>query len=266
MSPGTIGVTPGIHLTPDLVLTSSSTNLISFSPQKQQLPPTPPISTELFASVPQRHGFTPELPDTGFPRPRAELASHQQSEWINIPIGQRRQTPRSARASPRAWGSTTLTPIAASPRESPIRETRPEAGPCSQIDASDVSDPMRQVITADGVVLGANLDRYSNGLEIARSLDQQRRGSTENVGTDHVMSFMQYGGSEGGNGLGIRGAGSGSTSRGRTDIERSDMDRPVVGGEDVEGDVPPAYEAHDDPLQPEIKSPSGRMGMSPRGL
>jgi hypothetical protein len=32
------------------------------------------------ASVPPRQGFTPELPDTGFHRLRAELASHSQSE------------------------------------------------------------------------------------------------------------------------------------------------------------------------------------------
>ncbi|KAJ5336840.1 uncharacterized protein N7506_004862 [Penicillium brevicompactum] len=264
VSPSNTGVTSGIHLTPNLVLTSSSTNLISFSPQKHQLPPTPQLSTELFASVPRRQHSTPELPDTGFPRPRAELASNQQSEWINIPINQRRQTPIRTRIGPRAWESPALTPIAASPRESPIRETRVDAGHTrSQSDGCNAPEP-RQVITADGVVLGANLDRYSNGLEIARSLDQHRGGGTEHAGTDHVMSFMHFGGSEGGVGLSLRGPSGGSTSR---DRERSDMDRTVVGDlEDVEGDVPPAYEANDGSLQPEIKSPSGRMEMSLRGV
>lgn len=113
-------------------------------------------------------------------------------------------------------------------------------------------------------MLGANLDRYSNGLEIARSLDQRRGGGTEHVGTDHVMSFMQFGGSEGGDGLGLRGLSGGSTSQ---DRERSNMDRTVVSDlEDVQGDVPPAYEANEGSLQPEIKSPSGRMEMSLRGV
>ncbi|CAG8100454.1 unnamed protein product [Penicillium salamii] len=269
-SPISTEARPGVHLTPNLVLTSSSTNLISLSPQKNQVPPALPLSTELYASVPNRQDFTPELQDTGFARLRAKLASSPQSEWINVPISQRlRQNPIRLRTAPRAWESPSLTPIAASPRGSPVREPRQRQGHTrSQSETRDAVGTMGRVVTADGVVLGA-LDRYSNELEIGRSLDQERR-SAERSDADHVMSFMQYGRSEEGVGapVGARARSvddlGGESSTGKR-ISRTEQTVPDGDVPDEE-DIPPAYEANEGSLQPEIKSPSGRMEMSLRGV
>lgn len=128
---------------------------------------------------------------------------------------------------------------------------------------------MGRVVTADGVVLGANLDRYSNGLEIGRSLDQERRNA-EGSGSDHVMSFMQYGRSEEGVGapVGARARSvddlGGESSTGKR-VSRTEQTVPDGDVPDEE-DIPPAYEANESSLQPEIKSPSGRMEMSLRGV
>jgi len=264
---------PSVLLTPDLVLNSSSTNLISHSPRKMPIPPTPPLSSELYASVPPRQGFTPELQDTGFYRLRAELASHSQSELINVPMDQRRcqQNPIRTRAGPRAWESPSLTPIAASPRASPVREDSGNGHSRSYSDGHRSSNPMGRVITSEGVVLGANLDRYSNGLEIGRSLAQERGRSVErgDADQDHVMSFMQYGGAT--DGLGIIGARTSNDDRGRDgSVDRlRRRARETILEDDiaaVEGDVPPAYGAEERSVGPDIKSPSGRMGMSSRGI
>lgn len=48
---------------------------------------------ELPATFAGHSGTTPELPDTGFYRPRAELATHSQSELINVPFSQRSRSP-----------------------------------------------------------------------------------------------------------------------------------------------------------------------------
>ncbi|CAG7962397.1 unnamed protein product [Penicillium salamii] len=270
-SPISTETRPGVHLTPNLVLTSSSTNLISPSPQKNQVPPALPLSTELYASVPNGQDFTPELQDTGFARQRAELASNPQSEWINIPISERlRQNPIRLKTAPRVWESPSLTPIAASPRESPVRESRQRQGHTrSQSETRGPVGTMGRVVTADGVVLGANLDRYSNGLEIGRSLDQERR-SAEGSDSDHVMSFMQYGRSEEGVGapVGARARSvddlGGESSTGKR-VSRTEQTVPDGDVPDEE-DIPPAYEANESSLHPEIKSPSGRMEMSLRGV
>lgn len=133
-------------------------------------------------------------------------------------------------------------------------------------------------VTAEGVVLGANLDRYSNGMEIRESQAQGERGRTaERGGADHVMSFMQYSGKPEdrglGNGLGIAISdhssnpqvcgNSASRSRPRP-VERSLEDD--IAAAEGDADVPPAYEAEEGALGREIKSPSGTMGMSPRGV
>jgi hypothetical protein len=125
-----------------------------------------------------------------------------------------------------------------------------------------------RVVTSEGIVLGANLDRYSNGLEIGDALVRERGRSAEREpDRDHVLSFMQYGeGSRGGSdGLGIRGA---------LPLDDNDVmrDRGVDGlghGADeviLDVDIPPAYETNERPVQPEIQSPARRMGMSLRGV
>ncbi|KGO37210.1 hypothetical protein PEX1_061060 [Penicillium expansum] len=269
-------------LTPDLALGSSSTSLVSYSPHKTPpVPPTQPHSNELFASVPPRQGFTPELPDTGFHRLRAELASHSQSELINVPIDQRQrqQNHTKSRNSPRVWESPVLAPIASS-RANSTRKADNGSGH-SHSNSSGGSPGRNQAgrfVTAEGVVLGANLDRYSNGMEIRESQARGERGRTaERGGADHVMSFMQYSGKPEdrglGNGLGIAISdhssnpqvcgNSASRSRPRP-VERSLEDD--IAAAEGDADVPPAYEAEEGALGREIKSPSGTMGMSPRGV
>lgn len=127
-----------------------------------------------------------------------------------------------------------------------------------------------RVVTAEGVVLGANLDRYSNGMEIGESGSQalgERGRTAERGGTDHVMSFMQYAGDRGGTGLGIETGGitsnpQGGGSSASRPAQRS-LEDDIVAAEGH--DVPPAYEAAQGAPGHDIKSPSGRMGMSPRG-
>ncbi|CAG7918707.1 unnamed protein product [Penicillium olsonii] len=216
-----------LHLTPTLVLTPSPTTLIPFSPQKNQLPP-----------------LLTELQDTGRPRLWAELPSSPQSEWINIPRTQRAWN-AALRTGPRAWELPNLTPITASPRESPVREGgRGHAGQSGSGSGSGSGVGVRRV--PDGVVLGANLDRYSNGLEIGLDRGVEAEG-------DHVMSFMQF----------DRSGGVGRISSDLGGIESGSGAERVL--DEIGEDVPPAYEAGEGSLQPEIKSPSGRMGMSPRG-
>ncbi|KAJ5857408.1 hypothetical protein N7455_008302 [Penicillium solitum] len=268
-------------LTPDLALGSSSLSFISHSHHKSPLvPPTKPHPSELIASVPPRQGFTPELPDTCFHRLRAELASYSQSELINVPIEQRQrqQNNTKSRTSPRAWESPALAPIPSS-RASSARGTGNGSGHSHS--NSNGSSPGRnqagRVITAEGVVLGANLDRYSNGMEIGDSQAQGERGRRAERGeTDHVMSFMQYAGRPEdrgvGNGLGI--TTSDHTSNPQTRGSSASRLRPRPAERSLEDDivaaegnidVPPAYEAEEGAPGHEVKTPSGRMSMSPRG-
>lgn len=278
VSPFTTDNTRGsIILTPDLALGSSSTSLISYSPHKTSpVPPTKPHSNELIASVPSRQAFTPELPDTCFHRLRAELASHSQSELINVPMEQRQrqQNHTKSRASLRAWESPALVSIPSS-RASSARGTGNGSGH-SHSNSNGSSTGRNQagrVITAEGIVLGANLDRYSNGIEIGDSQAQGERGrKAERGGTDHVMSFMQYAGRPEdrglGNGLGITTSGHTSNLQGRGSSAPRPAERSLeddIAAAEGNVDVPPAYEAEEGAPRHEIKSPSGRMGMSPTG-
>jgi hypothetical protein len=176
----------------------------------------------------------------------------------------RRHDPIKTRVGPRAWESPALVPIAASPRASPVRENSGNEHSHTYSGCHAWSNPT--VVTSEGVVLGATLDRYSNGLEIGRTLASESNRTAERVDADHVMSFMQYGGrSKAGkagavDGLGISGA---CTLNGDQDgiVDRlRHRAEPVVNDDIVsEGDAPPAYEAKESPVGPEIKSPSGRM-------
>ena len=114
-------------------------------------------------------------------------------------------------------------------------------------------------------------------MEIGDSQAQGERGRKAERGeTDHVMSFMQYAGrpEDRGleNGLGIttsdhtsnlRGRGGGASRSRPRPVERSLEDDIAAAEGNI--DVPPAYEAEEGAPGPEIKSPSGRMGISPRG-
>ena len=56
----------------------------------------------------------------------------------------------------------------------------------------------RRVVTRDGVVMGANLDRYSTVRDPERGEMEMVMGKQGDgdAGRDHVMSFMTFGGSE----------------------------------------------------------------------
>ncbi|KAJ5124433.1 uncharacterized protein N7515_008258 [Penicillium bovifimosum] len=276
-SPFTNSTRPNTLLSPDLTLSNSSTTNLSThsSPSKKPLiPPTPPHTNELFASVPPRQGFTPELPDTGFYRVRAELASHAPSELINLPMERRRQQNIiKNRPGPRSWESPALTPNSQTSQSPPlsIGNSTSTAHSRSQSDSTQPNSQSGRVVTAEGVVLGANLDRYSTGLEIGERVREEREAGGRERGPEHVMSFMQYAERPERDGLGIAmggqnsggSAGEESVSRvRRRPVERSLQDEIVA--VEGEGDVPPAYEAEEGGSG-DLKSPSGRMGMSMRG-
>ncbi|XHG09464.1 hypothetical protein AWENTII_012520 [Aspergillus wentii] len=138
---------------------------------KSTVPLIPSVSTtssadsiQLTTSIPPKRTFTPELPDTGFYRQRAELASYSQSELINIPLDQRQ------RIKPVEQHQKSIT--------TPPRTT---------------STP--PIVTSDGAVLGANLDQITPAYDSI----YPEKGGGETL--SHVMSFMHYGsGSESGRG------------------------------------------------------------------
>lgn len=114
-------------------------------------------------------------------------------------------------------------------------------------------------------------------MEIGESQAQGERGRrAERDETDHVMSFMQYAGRPEdrglGNGLGITTSDHTSNLQARRSSASRSRPRPAERSleEDIvaaEGniDLPPAYEAEEGAPGHEIKSPSGRMSMTPRG-
>ncbi|KAJ5306419.1 hypothetical protein PENANT_c017G10345 [Penicillium antarcticum] len=262
---------------------SSSTNLVSHplrlkSSSTTSIPPMP---------LPHRQGFspTPELPDTSFYRLCHELASHSQSGLINGPIDQRcRNRTGNGNGSPRgmamrAWESTSSIPLTyTSTSEGTSQsqsQTQSQSGSRS-VGGSLIRQPAGQIITADGIVLGANLDRYSSGMEIGRSTGRGRDvgGSCH----EHVMSFMHYGsGGGGGNGGGRaeRGIQMLDTVHGDERVHSPSSEElrcqdatAVLDGlkvlEDDDGDVPPAYDGRDGFTDADIKSLAGMMEMGVR--
>ncbi|KAJ5766628.1 uncharacterized protein N7511_004244 [Penicillium nucicola] len=270
---------------------SSSTNLIPNPLRLKSSTNSPiPFSAELAAQVPMplphRQGFTstPELPDTSLYRLRCELASHSQSELINVPIDQRwRQTGpsnvnstgnRGGKGMPRARESTSSIPLAytsGGATHDPSYLGRGSgsgngSGTKSENEGgSPIRQPVGRVITADGVVLGANLDRYSSGMEIGRALERGRDVGPEC--DDHVMSFMHYGNGNGArvggeiemretvHGRGRLDGGSREGLRSQTVIAALEDDIQVDGAADE--DVPPAYDERDGAADPDIKPLTG---------
>jgi hypothetical protein len=125
----------------------------------------------------------------------------------------------------------------------------------------------RRVITRDGVVLVANLDRYSTVRDPERAGKGKR--SVGDPGQEHVMSFMTFGGSthEIGrrsgsspgrvNGSVSNGGESGSATRLKPETE---IVLEMVGASPV-GEALPAYEAGGVSLKGDDKSPAGTMGL-----
>ncbi|KAJ5114869.1 hypothetical protein NUU61_000628 [Penicillium alfredii] len=180
------------------------------------LPPIIPTSSEVFASIPSRVGLTPELPDTGFYRQRAELAPHSQSELINVPLDQRRRRNPLRRHSKLAgdeekrkkkekFSSSSSSSTSSRSRDSPaIPSSVASPSSCSISSANSpglaTRHTARRVVTADGVVLGANLDFFPGGPHSvfesqcqSQEQGQSRKTKNSECGSkNHVMSFMHY--------------------------------------------------------------------------
>ncbi|KAJ6026996.1 hypothetical protein N7499_005101 [Penicillium canescens] len=185
-------------------------------------------------------------------------------------------------AIPRAWESASSIPLA-------YTRGGTSQSPGQSGSKNGNGSPVRQhagrVITADGVVLGANLDRYFSEMEVGRSSD---RGRTVGKGSDeHVMSFMHYengrraeraerGGGGLGDGRGIEmwdtahelrmvnsASREGQRSQDATAILEDDL-RTLDCDGDGDGDVPPAYDGKDASSELDIKPPAGGMEISVR--
>ncbi|KAJ5910114.1 hypothetical protein N7504_004757 [Penicillium tannophilum] len=185
----------------------------------------PAIPTaELLATVPKRPGYTPELPDTMARRTRAELPSDSQRDLINVPLNQRQglmMYQRSGIANLLPRDSLELSSTSSSPK---INNNSPNSGSKSVAGLSPPNRSMsprlmarntaRRVLTEEGVVMGANLDRYSGDprvedtdlfTEELNGIDNGNRNGNENSDADttkgkenswqsqdHVMSFMNF--------------------------------------------------------------------------
>ncbi|KAJ5153028.1 uncharacterized protein N7482_009506 [Penicillium canariense] len=141
---------------------------------------------KLKGSIPHGAEYAAELSDTGFYRQRAELAAHNQSELINVPLNQRRRkSPYIPRNAPYSWGS--------SPSSSGSSSSSPRSAVINNGRLPLVSrNNARRVVTRDGVVMGANLDRYST----VHDTDHGEKGKKNDKPQEHVMSFMTFGGTE----------------------------------------------------------------------
>ncbi|KAJ5594423.1 uncharacterized protein N7459_000631 [Penicillium hispanicum] len=250
-----------------LITMNSGNPALSTTRDLPNRPPMNPSSGEIFPSVPRRPGYIPELSDTGFWRQRAELASHSQSELINKPLEQRRRQnlhhqhrhpPRHHKPG-RSWDSSSSSSTAAN-SVIPSPSSATSVGNMSpRLMARNTA---RQVVTADGVVLGANLDRFSGGKDKDEE-DQDRdrvKGKRRSQDPEnHVMSFMTYQGDlEMKDRAGDRqreGAGVSRAVPALTVLEEAPFT--------PSSDVPPAYESGDArfSFERDEKSPSGTMGM-----
>ncbi|RJE23041.1 hypothetical protein PHISCL_04606, partial [Aspergillus sclerotialis] len=159
------------------------------------LPPIPP-TVELLASTPAQgteqatshaDNPTPELSDTGFYRQRAELATHSQSELINIPIDQRRNKDRASGIPVRVKGADTAQVW---PRHEYVHGDDDEKKSSTAL--TDLS-PSPPIITRDGAVLRSNFDDGGDESMSTPERDSRVRGRIScGEGRRHVMSFMQY--------------------------------------------------------------------------
>ncbi|KAJ5624304.1 hypothetical protein N7510_000613 [Penicillium lagena] len=168
-------------------------------------------SSKDLASPPQIHpitttttrtslmGITAELSDTGFWRTYCELPHNPQRELINLSLSQRRRRAvqqqfqqslsRHQLSTLQNWGF--LSSTGSSPRSS-SQDCLANAPPLPA---------QRQIVTKEGVVLGANMNRYSTAFEFTSSpvdtanekgKEIQQQCAAHDRDHDHVMSFMQY--------------------------------------------------------------------------
>ncbi|KAJ5538078.1 hypothetical protein N7494_007557 [Penicillium frequentans] len=182
------------------------------------------LTAELLATIPKRPGYTPELPDTMARRMRAELPSDSQRDLINVPLNQRQglmiyQRGGIANLLPRdslELSSTSLSPK--NTNSSPNSGSSSVAGHFPPIRSMSprlmVRNTARKIVTEEGVVMGANLDRYSGdprvedtelSIEEMNGIDNGNRNRNEDSDADatkvkenlwqsqdHVLSFMNF--------------------------------------------------------------------------
>ncbi|CEJ56966.1 hypothetical protein PMG11_05677 [Penicillium brasilianum] len=241
------------------VLTTSSGGFVRLPPLRMPSPlPMPPPPNEKPGSISEAESQTAELSDTGFYRQRAELAGHSQSELINIPP-ERRQRNKSplaqAQNAGRSWESSPS--LNSGSRDSSPRSAVDKNGSSSLTSRTTA----RRVVTRSGVVMGANLDRYSTG----RDLEHAERGKKSDSGQEHVMSFMTFGGNEfemvqrrGSSPGQVNGSVSiaGGNVRGQSLV--SEVVPQEVGASPI-GEAPPAYAAGGVSPRQDEKSPSGTI-------
>lgn len=195
-----------------------------------------------------------ELSDTGFYRQRAELSANPSRELINVP------TERKRRKSP-------LAQVGSSCASSPSSSSSNGGSPRSAVDKNGSSalttrQTARRVVTRDGVVMGANLDRYSTVRDPERGkMGEMGKLGDGHVERDHVMSFMTFGGSEvetvrrdEGNSLGTGNMVTRAVPQSQTRTLEGAGASPV-------GEAPPAYEAAGVSPKQDDKSPLGTMGL-----
>lgn len=156
---------------------NSSTHLSLFPGVNRSTPPTPRMSPNKIFAVPEEYTSTPELPDTSFRR-RAELASYSQSELINMPHDQRRPPNTPLPPHNHKPGSLSLDSSSSRISNLPPYTDNPVLS----------REAARRVITTDGVVLGANLDRYSVPIVYKPEPEDKKPSESDS----HVMSFMNY--------------------------------------------------------------------------
>lgn len=192
---------PGITLSSLQSSHDSGTRLLALSPPSSTDPNNssnknpnfllPPITStaELLATVPTRTDSTPELSDTGFYRQRAELATHSQSELINIPVERRRNGNANANTNSdlKETGGFNV-PVGIGKSSGPTTNNAAAAAPAG-IDGNvptvlgmGISPPL---VTKEGVILRSNFNDSGHDTT-------PRRDGGGNENRSHVMSFMQY--------------------------------------------------------------------------
>ncbi|KAJ5377691.1 uncharacterized protein N7496_005100 [Penicillium cataractarum] len=246
------------------VLTTSSGGFVRLPPLRMPSPlpiPTPP--NEIPAPIPKTESQAAELSDTGFYRQRAELAAHSQSELINIPPERRRRnksTLAQAHTAGHSWESSPSSSNSSGSSESSPRSAVDKNGSSTLITRATA----RRVVTRDGVVMGANLDRYSTIRDPERG--GKEKGEKSDSGQDHVMSFMTFGGSEVEMVQRVPSSGQVNGLVGNAG-ENVNAQRLVSGNvlQDVGAspirEAPPAYDAGGVSPKQDEKSPSGTIGL-----
>ncbi|RJE23456.1 hypothetical protein PHISCL_04214 [Aspergillus sclerotialis] len=158
---------PGMTLSSIQSSPNSGTHLLADSTKHTRspcsaLPPIPP-AVELLASLPSSPDSNPELSDTGFIRPPAELPTSSQRELINVPIEQRLNAPFNV---PVSVGGSSISPASDHRRTTSTTSITVPGNEVSLLVDRNDEDSGPAVPRGDG---GAS--------------SEERR---------HVMSFMQY--------------------------------------------------------------------------